>query len=127
MDSGLTWAKGGCRMYFEPASVVHFAFPDRIEDADDIRSYIFKWDTQAIIDGYEHFRKKWNMDITNGGRWQEFLVVLNAKLGVFPRLFPSPFGLFLDSCYQNFKRLLGFPGRFLLSLKGRFLGRNLWK
>jgi hypothetical protein len=127
VDSGLTWAKAGCPMYFEAASVVYFQYPLEITRPEDIRSFLFKWDTRAIADGYDHFQKKWNMDITEGGKWKDFLVVLNAKLGFFPRLFPSAFGMLLDAAYRHLRMVLGIPRQWQLSVKRHYLGRHLWR
>jgi glycosyltransferase involved in cell wall biosynthesis len=127
VDSGLIWAKAGCTMFVEPQSVVHFDYPLRITRAEDIRPFIFKWDTAAIAESYAHFKTKWGMDITEGGKWKEFLVFLNSKLGFFPRLFPSPLGIALDSCYRNFRRFLDAPHRWYTAFKARRLGRGLWK
>ncbi len=126
VDSGLTWAKAGCTMWFEPASVVYFYYPVRITHVEDIPPFLFKWDTAAIAAGYEHFKKKWNIDITEGGRWLDFLVILNAKLGLVPRMFPSRFGLFLDECGYQIKSWFGIPRKLLRALKAQLLGYGEW-
>ena len=126
VDSGLTWAKAGCSMWFEPKSVVLFKYPVKIDHAEDIPSFLFKWDTRAIVEGYRHFEKKWKLDITEGGRWPEFLVFLNSKLGFFPRMFPNEFGMSLDRMYRALRGVLDSPSRLWRSLKIRRLGHSAW-
>lgn len=123
VDSGLAWAKAGCVMWFEPASVVHYDLPGPITRVEDIRPFMFKWDTQAIVDSYAYFKKKWDLDISEGGAWHAFLVVLNRKLGLLPRLWPSRFTLGLDGFYR---RLRGFPGWAWEGISRSLYGYNKW-
>src|SRR3989338_1650592 len=95
-DSGLTWAKAGLKMFFEPKSVVWFMLQHSIK-AEDIRFFAWRWDMRGILNGYEYFEKKWNLDITEYGQFREFLLHYNKKLGFWARIFPSPFALRLDS------------------------------
>ena len=127
VDSGLTWARAGSGMWLEPKSVVRFDYPSRISNVEDIRPFLFKWDTRAIVEGYQYFEKKWQMDITEGGKWPEFLVFLNSKLGLFPRMFPNAFGMFLDRVVHGTMRggVLG-PVKLLRSLRARILQRSAW-
>ena len=94
-------------MWFEPRSVVSFHYPIRISRAEDIPPFLFKWDTRAIVEGYRYFENKWQMDITEGGKWPEYLVFLNSRLGLFPRMFPNAFGIFLDRASRGTARRFG--------------------
>ena len=107
VDSGLTWAKAGCSMWFEPRSVVRFDYPhDRIRRVEDIRPYQYKWDMNAILKGYQYFEKKWNLDITECGKWGLYNLHLNNKLGLLSRLWPSRVALVLDGLYPDTLRCL---------------------
>jgi Glycosyl transferase family 2 len=127
VDSGLIWAKAGSEMWFEPKSVVSFHYPTRISRAEDIPPFLFKWDTRAIVEGYRYFENKWQMDITEGGKWPEFLVFLNSKLGLFPRMFPSAFGIFLDRASQGLRAVLVLPIKLMRSLRAHLLQRGAWE
>jgi len=39
--------------------------------------------------GYRHFESKWGFDISEHGRFRDFLFMRNARLGLFPRSIPS--------------------------------------
>lgn len=94
-DSGLTWAKGGYEMWFEPTSVVlydHF----RQMSAGDIRLFAWRWDLRAVQDSYRLFHKKWNIDISEHGTFRDWLLRHNDNLGLLPRRFPSELALRVD-------------------------------
>jgi glycosyltransferase involved in cell wall biosynthesis len=126
VDSGLIWSKAGSEMWFEPKSVVYYHFPTRISRAEDISSFLFKWDTRAIVEGYRYFEEKWQLDITEGGKWPEYLVFLNSKLGLFSRMFPNAFGIFLDRAFQGLRTVLAFPVKLMRSFRARILQRGAW-
>ena len=126
VDSGLTWAKAGCGMFFEPTSVVVYKIPDRILHAEDIRPFIFKWDLEAIRLGYIHFKRKWDLDITECGNWVRFNVMFNNKLGLVPRFIPSSLSLLIDNNYHRAKRLLKVPTQAWKDAKAKLLGANRW-
>jgi len=107
IDSGLIVSKNGGSMWFEPKSVVHFDLPERITKAEDIRTFIHKWDIARIIQSDELFQKKWGLDLVGGGNWPRFIAFYNQKLGFFSRLFPSRFSVSLDNLYHGFKSALG--------------------
>jgi glycosyltransferase involved in cell wall biosynthesis len=92
VDSGLTWAKAGHTMWFEPAAVVHFQLGAPLT-ADDIRVFDWRWNMRSILVGYRYFEQKWGIDITEQGRFQRFLYGYNRQLGLLPRLFPSAMAL----------------------------------
>jgi len=103
-DSGLTLKKAGHSQWFEPASVVDFDFPHRITRAEDIRPFAFKWNMREILKGYQHFRRKWDVDITGLGSFSKFLVEQNQALGLLPRLFPSRPAMAIDYCFYRLRR-----------------------
>ena len=127
VDSGLIWTKAGEEMWFEPKSVVHYDFPGRISRAEDIAPFLFKWDTRAIVEGYRYFEEKWKMDITEGGKWPEYLVFLNSKLGLLPRACPNAFGIFLDRICRTLRAVVVALVKALRSLRARMLGRGAWE
>lgn len=108
VDSGLTWKKAGCAMYFEPHSVVSYNKPEHITRPEDIRFFAWRWDMRKILEGYRYFEEKWGMDISDAGNFKDFLVIYNCKLGLASRVFPNRFGVFLDAFFRKF---FGAPGR----------------
>ena len=66
------------------------------------------------------------MDITEGGKWPEYLVFLNSKLGLFPRMFPNAFGVFLDRACQGLRAALALPVKLMRSLRAHLLQRGAW-
>ncbi len=127
VDSGLSWAKGGCSMWFEPASTVFFDFPGRIDQVEDIRPFIFKWDMDAIREGYDYFRNKWDLDITECGHWIEYNTHLNNKLGLLSRLWPSKAALAVDNASYACRRVFSWPVVLWRRFKNRLFGYDRWK
>jgi hypothetical protein len=113
-------------MWFEPKSVVSFHSPTRICHVEDIPPFLFKWDTRAIVDAYRYFEDKWQMDITEGGKWPDYLVFLNSRLGLFPRMFPNVLGIFLDQVCQGLRAGLALPVKLMRSLRAHRLQRGAW-
>jgi hypothetical protein len=66
------------------------------------------------------------MDITEGGKWPEFLVFLNSKLGLFPRMFPNALGICLDRAYQGLRAVLALPVKLMRSARAHVLQRGAW-
>lgn len=95
VDQGLTFAKAGLPMYFEPTSIVHYSLGHRIA-AEDIRLFEWRWNIKSIHDGYQYFHRKWNMDVSEYGRFRDWLVSYNSQLGLVPRLWPTETALRLD-------------------------------
>ena len=126
VDAGLTWAKAGCPMWFEPASVIVYEIPRRIIDVDDIRFYEWRWSAKNILPGYLYFQKKWGIDITDQGDFKTFLYSINAALGFLPRLWPSRPALFLDHRLADLGRLFFLPWRAARYVKMRRLGHGEW-
>ena len=119
VDSGLLVKKGGYSMWFEPASVVHFDFPDRITRAEDIRPFKFKWDMAMTVESMEYLRQKWEVDFTEGSAFSHFSAFLNQKLGLWSRLFPSRPSMAVDNAYHALRGVTGFPLVLWRKLKGR--------
>ena len=136
VDQGMVYAKAGLPMWFEPESVVHYAFGSRMT-ADDIRLFVWRWDMRRVLAGYQHFERKWNMDITESGRFRDWLLRYNGQVGLFARAFPSETGLALDRAAGTVgKALEAFgetvargwraPGALARRLHGGLLGYNAW-
>jgi GT2 family glycosyltransferase len=103
VDSGLTWAKAGYSMWFTPSSVVHYRLRSSIA-AEDIRLFDWRWNMRSIRKGYLYFERKWDLDMTERGRFRSFLFHYNSQLGLLPRLFPSTAALRVEN---GLTRLLG--------------------
>ena len=95
VDQGLTYAKAGLPMWFEPRSVVHYALGHRIA-GEDIRLFEWRWNIKSIHDGYQYFQRKWNMDVSEYGEFRDWLVGYNNQLGLLPRLWPTNLALRLN-------------------------------
>ena len=104
VDCGLIWARAGHAMWFEPASVVHYQI-DAPVAAEDIRLFDWRWNMRSILEGYRYFERKWGFDITEQGRFRDFLFHYNRKLGLFPRLFPSAAALRIERGVKGVGRL----------------------
>jgi GT2 family glycosyltransferase len=126
VDSGLTWKKAGLPMWFEPASVVRYSIPRRIEDPDDVRFFAWRWDMRGILEGYRHFERKWDMDVQGQGSFKGFLKDFNNRLGLLPRLVPSRWTLWIDHRLQDVRRLLGNSLKMWGRLKAEAMGYSEW-
>lgn len=110
VDSGLIWAKAGHVMWFEPTAVVFYDKYAGIK-REDIAFFAWRWDMHAILEGYRYFERKWNIDITESGLFQRFLVDMNSRLGMAARAFPSDFGLACDRWLGCLYQCVTFPHR----------------
>lgn len=126
VDSGLTWQKAQKLKYFEPASVVLYDLPKKVTCVDDIRFFMWRWDLRKILKGYRYFRRKWNMDISDQGTFNGFLVAYNGKLGLLPRLFPSRTALWLDRQWDFVRKIARKPAWLWWRLKARGWGYDDW-
>lgn len=128
-DSGLTWAKVGRAMYFEPKSVVFYAFHYPVK-TEDIRFFAWRWDMRQILKSYRYFERKWNMDITEYGIFREFLLRFNRKLGFFPRIIPFGWVLTLDralpAAARGLKKILLAPVSVWKRFTSWYLGYYEW-
>lgn len=88
VDSGLTWAKGGHRMFFEPEAVVLFDLGGYI-DEDDVRFFDWRWNFDEVARGYQVFEEKWGFDVSEEGSFARFLEDYNAIVGRLARRRPS--------------------------------------
>lgn len=125
-DSGLTWQKAGCELWFEPRSVVFYQLPDKITDPDDIRFFSWKWNMRETLKGYLYFRQKWNLDISEYHYFREFLVTMNNKLGLLPRAFPCRFSLWIDHWLKIVHRRIENLFNLWGYAKARLYGYNEW-
>lgn len=133
VDSGLTWARAGHTMWFEPASVVYYQLKAPIT-ADDIRLFDWRWNMRSILEGYQYFERKWDMDITEQGRFRRFLYGYNRQLGLLPRLFPSRAALRIESGLMRLGRIAGIaltplraPRWIVNNLKAWWIGYFAWE
>jgi GT2 family glycosyltransferase len=129
VDCGLSLAKAGYEMWSEPASVVFFHLDAPIK-AEDIGSFTWRWDMRAILEGYRYFENKWNLDITECGRFKDFLLETNSRVGMVARKFPSDFGLTCDRWLEAFYSFITLPYRqmdwWIRKYKGRQFGYFEW-
>ncbi|MBI4341876.1 MAG: glycosyltransferase [Candidatus Omnitrophica bacterium] len=95
VDQGLTFARAGLPMWFEPKSVVHFALRHPMT-ADDIKLFEWRWNIKRVHDGYQYFQRKWHMDVSEYGTFRDWLVSYNSQLGLLPRFWPTAAALRLD-------------------------------
>ena len=133
VDQGLTYAKAGLTMMFEPASVIYYALRSPIL-ADDIKPFAWRWDMRNILQGYRYFEQKWGIDITEHGGFRDFLLKYNSQLGMLPRLFPSMLTLQIDRRIGHLRKaiwLLGAPLRapqmIAREIRARWLGYYSWQ
>jgi len=129
VDAGLTWAKAGREMWFEPASVVFYDHYGPIAP-EDIRFFAWRWDMRTTLKGYNYFEHKWGMDLTEHGTFREWLLRYNNRLGLLPRLFPSAFSLAIDQWLgrlrENAVKLLQVPQGVVRQFKARRMGYDEW-
>jgi hypothetical protein len=126
LDSGLAWKKGGRSIWFEPASIVVYDFPLRIEDPIDIPIFKWRWNIRNLIPGYRVMHEKWGMDMTELGDFKYFLMRVNGVLGVLPRVWPTRAALALDAFLGRLGRLTAVPGRAWSHLRAWSVGYYDW-
>lgn len=88
VDSGLSWAKGGREMFFEPEAVVHFQLRGPMEPVD-VPFFDWRWDFDRVAAGYQHFARKWGFDVSEEGGFDRMLLDYNAFVGHLARRYPS--------------------------------------
>ncbi len=96
MDSGLTLSKGGCKMMFEPNSMVYLHYTDRLQELDDVKIYCWKWDMKAIRQSMDYFEKKWGLSLNHRGMSEKYFDFVNRRVNFFTRHWPSKTSLALD-------------------------------
>jgi len=107
IDSGLTLAKAGHSMWVEPSSVVYLYYPDRLDEIDDVRYYLWKWDLAATRASFDYFKKKWGMDRTGrDGASMTYYEMVVRRVGKLTRLWPIPAVLRLDNFYYRSRKNL---------------------
>jgi len=131
VDSGMVWHKHGHPMFLEPKSHVYYDYPTKISDPIDIAPFLYKWDMRAILEGYHDFREKWNLDITEGGKFREFLSSIHNIVGFLPRWHPAPWTLAMDQGYRSFRKAIRkpfqWPGQLWRRLRNKKLGTDDWR
>lgn len=129
VDQGLTYSKAGHSMVFEPSSVVTYALGCAMT-VDDIKLFSWRWNIKNVHDGYQHFHKKWNIDISEFGTFRDWLVRYNSQLGLLPRFWPNAFCLKLDKFIGRLNRriieLLRAPKYRFQRLNKHVLGYYHW-
>ncbi len=125
-DCGLSWKKAGCSMWFEPASVVQYDIPNRVCHVEDICFFAWRWEMRGILEGYRYFHQKWNMDITEYGRFKFLLLELNRCLGLLPRLFPYRLALWIDHGLYDLRKMMENSLKVWQRMKGAWLGFYDW-
>lgn len=126
LDGGLAWRKGGREIWFEPASIVVYDFPLRLNDPIDIPIFKWRWNIRNLIPGYRVMHAKWGMDMTEVGDFKYFLMRVNAVLGVLPRLWPTRTALAVDAFLGRLPRLASIPGRAWSHLRAWSVGYYDW-
>lgn len=96
MDSGLTLAKANRKMFVEPRSRVYLHYVDLIDDPDDARLHMWKWEMQAMREGFAYFYGKWNLDPDYRGQFSHYLSIVNHRVGFLTRRNPSRFSIQVD-------------------------------
>ncbi len=123
VDSGLVLKKAGRLQMFEPGSRVYLTYPDRLDDIEDVKLYIWKWDMREVRASFAAFERKWGMTRTGrDGDSIEFYKMLNNRIGYLTRLFSAPAVLKLDNFYYRAKRTLRQGPKAWARLKDASLG-----
>lgn len=129
VDCGLTWARAGGELLFEPRSVVHFV-EDAPLHAQDVAFFEWRWDLPEVRRGYQVFQDKWGFDITEHGEFRRFLMRRHERLGFLPRRLPYEpvLGLSraLRSAAWKVRHALALPDQVWFGLRARDLGYEAW-
>jgi glycosyltransferase involved in cell wall biosynthesis len=96
LDSGLTLRQAGCKIMFEPASVVCLYYPLLLKHVIDVPLYRWKWEISEVMAGYEYLEKKWKIDFTSSGVFRRYLVRVNARVGILTQICPTSISVFCD-------------------------------
>lgn len=125
VDAGLKWERAGCKRYFEPEAVVEFHLVGAITDPSDIKLFCDRWSFARIAQSYRILEERWNMDMTEHGNAQNWLLNFNDKVGTLVRLMPNALGLRLDQKIKTFLYMSGKPVRFIQARWNRAKARRL--
>ena len=106
MDAGLVWEKADCKMMCEPKSMVYLYMPEMIDDVDDVRIFIWKWDMDAMKESINYFYEKWNIDINHQNHFSNYLAKVNRKIGFFSRLYPSKLSISIDQILFRIRKFM---------------------
>jgi len=92
---------------FEPRSMVYLTYPEQLDDIDDVSIYVWKWDMPAMLEGWDYFKKKWNIDVNPDGRYERYLRdVVNTRVGRWTRRWPSRFSIAVDRARRRLRGAL---------------------
>ncbi len=125
VDAGLKWAKAGCKRVFEPGAVVEFHLVGAITDPVDIKLFCDRWSFSKIAQSYKILEERWNMDMTEHGNAQNWLLNFNDKVGTLVRLMPNGFGLWLDGKLKQVLYMGSKPARFIKASWNRAKAKRL--
>lgn len=111
IDSGLTLAKAGCKMFVEPKAVVYLYYPFLIGDVADVELHTWKWDIPVVMESYRYIRDKWNIDVSGPrGHFARYLVSANSRVGPLTQIYPAAMTIALDRIgHFLFADTHGFP------------------
>lgn len=130
VDAGLKWRKAGCKSFFEPESVVEFHLVSAITDPVDVRLFCDRWSFPKIAKSYQILEQRWEMDMTEHGNAQNWLLNFNDKVGTIVRVMPNAFGIWVDTQLKILLYMSSKPIRFIKSRWNRYkakrLGFYLW-
>ena len=103
-DSGMTVRKAGEKVILEPRSMVYLHLPEVLKDMVDLEFFIWKWDLNEALRGFEYFEKKWGIDMIGRSGIREYIIMLNHRVGFCTRLWPSAFSMSVDGSYLRAKK-----------------------
>ncbi len=107
MDSGLTLSKHGRKMMLEPMSMVYLTYPELMDNVDDVRLYVWKWDMGAMLASFEYFKEKWGVDVNPDGKFERYLRnVTNGRVGHWTRRWPSKLAITADTVRHRVRKTL---------------------
>ncbi len=96
MDSGLTLTRAGCKIMVEPDSVVCLYYPVKLKHVIDVPLYRWKWDIPQLMENFQYLRAKWNIDLSTRGGFKDYLVRVNARVGILTQICPTSVSVFCD-------------------------------
>lgn len=106
LDSGMTLKSANCKQILEPRSIVYYSIPKIIDDVDDIRYYLWKWNLEVIQDSMNCFHEKWGIDVNRNNTFLGYFTAVINKVGYFSRRYPSKWAIFLDRVMRRIRVIL---------------------
>lgn len=105
-DSAMKLRAAGKRMMLEPRSLVYLHYPPLQDRLEDIPLYRWKWDVNAVMDGFEYFEEKWGIDMLTKSNMRNHILMLNHRVGFCTQLAPSRASIAVDKAYFNAKNTM---------------------